>query len=288
MLTLFMCLFGTPALAQDSDAQVYAEPSERQIQLNEQAVRALADGDAIKAVSLLEESNYLGELNVTYLNLGRSYQQLGKCEQAREAFKMVFEAPEVETPPPGFVKSKAQSYLDELEQSCDAEEQASSGEATDDASAPAEDDSDTDAAADADPVDPDEAVIPGEDVEATSPPTSSSNTTGIVLLGAGAALMAGGVATHFVAEGQRAPLRDPETNADGHVDSLSQQEALDAERRADTLEIAAISAGAAGLAVAGLGAVLLLSGGESEGPGQTQWMLTPTRNGWAIGLQQRF
>jgi tetratricopeptide (TPR) repeat protein len=280
-LVIAALVFAAPAAAQDSGEPKYVEPTERQITLNEQAVRALAAGDAVKAVSLLEESNYIAELNVTYLNLGRSYQQLGRCEKARESFEMVFEAPQVETPPPGFVESKARTYLEEVEQSCQ-QEQASKDTDEDGAAAQSGD------AQGDDPrdVEPDEAVIPGEEIDEPPAKSTPNKTTSIILLGSGVALIGGGVAVHFVAQGVRAPLRDPETNADGHVSSLSQQEAMDTESRANNLDVAAISVGAAGLAVAGIGAFMLFGGGESEPT--TSMSAGPVDGGWAFGFQKRF
>jgi hypothetical protein len=278
LVTLSLSLVCATAVAQDGEgnAQTYVEPTDRQVELNEQAVRALADGDAVKAVSLLEESNYLGELNVTYLNLGRSYQQLGKCKKAREAFSMVFEAPEVETPPPGFVESKAQSYLDELEQSCGSEETAQVGE-IEDGSDSVEDD-------------PQGAVIPGEQVEAPEQATeqrTGSNTTALIVIGSGVALIGGGVALHFVAEGVREPLRNPETNIDGNV-TMTQREAMETESRANTLDVAALSVGTAGLVAAGIGTYLLVTGGEGEPQPNTSVHIAPTPHGWAFGLRQSF
>jgi hypothetical protein len=208
LLSLFCLLLASPALAQDG-SDVTRSPSKKQTQLNEDGVRALAEGDHVRAISILEESLYLGEFNIAYLNLGRAYQLAGQCEKAAETLQKVDDALRVEEPSPGFVEAKAEQYLRELEESCAVETVT-----------------DEDSAASAgvtEPVDTD----------------STRQLWGIVATSTGGALMASAVGMHFLwAE----PIRDDARNSTGGdtVRGISQQEYVDAESRANSVDTAAL------------------------------------------------
>ncbi|MGM0558623.1 MAG: tetratricopeptide repeat protein [Myxococcota bacterium] len=133
MLVLLAVVFAaTPAWSQVPDGSAgereTVEPTDEQARLNDQGVRALGEEDYVKAISLLEEARYLGELNITYLNLGRAYQLAGRCEKARESLQKVFAAPKVEKPPAGLIESKAREFLEVLESTCPAESSKSDGQ----------------------------------------------------------------------------------------------------------------------------------------------------------------
>lgn len=94
------------------------EPSAGQKTLNDEGVQALIAKDYERAVALLNESLALGELNITYLNLGRAYQKLGQCVEAKKAYLNAVSAPVVEEPAQRIVDAKADQYLAELEEEC--------------------------------------------------------------------------------------------------------------------------------------------------------------------------
>lgn len=79
--------------------EVELNPSDDQVKLNQSAVEAILAEDYEKAAGLLEASLELGQLNVTWLNLGRAYQKLGRCDEARKAYLSVVTAPAVDEPP---------------------------------------------------------------------------------------------------------------------------------------------------------------------------------------------
>ncbi|MGM0557751.1 MAG: hypothetical protein ACQEVA_15310 [Myxococcota bacterium] len=132
--TLTICLFSicltlgifTPeASAQQGDegnakseAGGSIEPSEGQKTLNDEGVQALIAKEYERAVALLNESLALGELNITYLNLGRAYQKLGQCVEAQKAYLNAVSAPAVKEPAQRIVDAKADQYLEELKQEC--------------------------------------------------------------------------------------------------------------------------------------------------------------------------
>jgi hypothetical protein len=246
LLRLLLVLsFAVPALmpalaeaqADSTDAPPLVEPSEEQRDLNDDAVRALTDGDYARAITLLEEALYLGELNVTFLNLGRAYQLLGRCERARAAFEKSLTAPRAEQPPPGLVEKKTREYMAELDAGC----------------APA-----------AEPPDapgPASQLSPHPDDQprvASSPRTYALATTitaGVLLAGAGT--------LHLVARSQRATVTGADTDSDGYVTGLTERRAHELEARANTLDTVALSAAIAGGAMGLFGGYLWLRDPES-------------------------
>jgi len=90
------------------------EPSDAQLELNALAVQASREGDNEKAIDLFTASLALGDLNVTWLNLGRAYATAGQCEDALEAYDTVPFVPRVPNPPHSQVHDILVGYRDEL------------------------------------------------------------------------------------------------------------------------------------------------------------------------------
>lgn len=271
--------FAQEGAGADEGVEVAAGPSEEQIELNDEAVRAIGDGDYTKAISYLEESLYLGEFNITYLNLGRANQLMGRCEKARAAFDNVFEAPHVEKPPADFVEAKAREYRDELDESC-KQEDAAEGEG-----APAVDQ------ADVRPVQPDrEATEATEaepsaqseqpaDVEDSTSPTKldapggqearvdgGANMLGWVATAGGLALIGAGVGLHVHAESLRDDVSPKRAQFDeqGRVTNIKQSQVYENQSSANTFDTVGLSMGIVGGLGAAAGVYLLLTADEDE------------------------
>ena len=86
--------------------------------LNGKAIKVANAGDYDQAIQLLEEALSQGELNVTYLNLGRIYHKLGDCAKARDAYSSGLKAPAVPNPPQKVVQEALRGFIGELEGSC--------------------------------------------------------------------------------------------------------------------------------------------------------------------------
>lgn len=95
-----------------------ATVSPAQAQLNDEAVEAVASGDLEKAVRLFRASLDVGELNITWLNLGRTLSKLGRCGEAEEAYKKTLEAPRVAEPTPLEVDAIVARYRLEMRETC--------------------------------------------------------------------------------------------------------------------------------------------------------------------------
>ena len=95
-----------------------AEASQAQLELNQQGVEAIIAEDYPRAIRLFEASLDLGDLNITYLNLGRAYQHDGQCEKAEEKYGIALEAPQVSAPSAEEVQQTIMRYRDELRQKC--------------------------------------------------------------------------------------------------------------------------------------------------------------------------
>lgn len=102
-------------------ADGFAEVSPGQRQLNDEAVAAVGDGDLEKAVRLFRASLDVGELNITWLNLGRTLAKLGRCSEAVEAYDKTLVSPQVAQPSPEEVRAIIGRYRVELEGQCDGE-----------------------------------------------------------------------------------------------------------------------------------------------------------------------
>lgn len=100
----------------DANAQPFANPTDAQVKLYEQATAAYSEGKYPKAIELLRSSLALGELNIVYLNLGRALFRDGQCDAADEAYAKALTAPAVEAPSPDAVKAKVEQFRGEFSQ----------------------------------------------------------------------------------------------------------------------------------------------------------------------------
>jgi hypothetical protein len=103
------------ALGQDAE---FVEPTEAQIQLFTEGSEAFKNFEYQRAVTLFKASLTVGELNITWLNLGRAYYKIGLCTEAREAFAKVRKAPKVASPTPLEIQSRLNEYVVELSKAC--------------------------------------------------------------------------------------------------------------------------------------------------------------------------
>jgi hypothetical protein len=93
-------------------------PTAGQAELNELAFEAARNDDHQRAVELLQASLVLGEINVSYLNLGRSLSRLNNCDGARRAYDRVADAPHVQSPSREEVLAVLDKYRSELDAQC--------------------------------------------------------------------------------------------------------------------------------------------------------------------------
>lgn len=227
-----------PAAAQEPSESV--EASAEQMKLNDQAVEAMIEDNYARAVALLEEARLMGEVNVVYLNLGRAYQKLGKCEEARGALDKAAEAPAASQPSPELVAEKIETYRAELDEQCPADTQLAEEDAVD-------------------------------QPETVEPPEASASSTAQAwewaVLGGGAAVALGGVGVHFLAESKRADVIGEEAY-EGDVNvTVTQQEAAALEEEANTLSMVSLGMIVAGGITTGVGTYLVLTGGEEAKSG---------------------
>jgi tetratricopeptide (TPR) repeat protein len=281
-LVALLSLPGLAAAQDGGDEPAEERPSadltEEQLVLNDEGVRSLIEGDYAGAVAMLTRSIKLGPSNVAYLNLGRAYQKLGDCEQAREALETVDEAPVVENPPPSEVNGRAEEFLSELEHECETEEPADEPGDTDEPSA----------ASDSQALDepPESAELPNPNLRPETPPESGggAKTWGILTISTAAVLL-GGSATMFVlAQSERSPYLDT-SDADIITDN-TQVDAEDAEIAANRFETIGWALGGTGAALAGVGVYLLV---KKEAPRRAgRLSLEPSRNGVSISWRTSF
>ena len=114
---LFSLAWPATLFAQDED---YATVTEAQAQLNAEGARLAGEGEHEKAIQLFKSSLELDQLNITYLNLGRSLAKLGRCEEAVAAYDQVPTAPKVKVPTPEELKSILEGYKADLAFQCPA------------------------------------------------------------------------------------------------------------------------------------------------------------------------
>lgn len=240
LVMLLVVLASASALAQD-EPQI----SEKQQSLNDRAVRLIIEEDHAGAVALLEESIALGPINVTYLNLGRAYQALGKCDKARAALQNALDAPKVSDPSPEFVEKRVQSALAELDEQCEDEEAAATAEQTQQA-------------------EPQEAeqTQSAQPAEPVAPPPEPSHTLEWAAIGTGSAMLVASGVFYFLAESKRAEITDTPA---GEVSPLTRAEATEIADSAATYRTTSLGLAVGGAAIAGVGAVLLLTDSPDEG-----------------------
>jgi tetratricopeptide (TPR) repeat protein len=253
----------SPAVAH---AEEFAQYSAEQQKLNEQGVRAIISKDYALAVAVLEESTALGELNITYLNLGRAYQKLGDCKAAREAYAKAKTAPKVEAPAPRVVDKKLDEYTAELTAAC-KEKQTQLADATE----PFETN--------------DNSGQQDATVEPVGPRTEAGPPTWAwVATGSGVALMGAGVGSLLWADSLRNEVHDA-PRRDGYVTETTRQQALDNASQAQTLDAVGIgmSVGGALLTVAGI--YMLVRGDAESDEGLA---VSTTRDGLRVVWTQSF
>jgi hypothetical protein len=95
-----------------------ASVSPGQTQLNDEGFEAVAAGDLDKAARLFRASLDLGELNITWLNLGRTLSKLGRCKEANDAYTKTLTAPQVASPSPVEIDAIVARYRLEMRETC--------------------------------------------------------------------------------------------------------------------------------------------------------------------------
>ncbi len=262
----------SPAVAQQNE-QHFAQYNSEQQKLNEQGVRAIIKKDYALAIALLEESSDIGELNVTYLNLGRAYQKMGDCKMARETFAKVETAPKVANPSPKLIAKKLQEYRDELAKSCTKPEPAAkSAKATTPSPDSTEQAAPEKAAADEkaatkkpEPAEPNPAASaavaqPEQHPDAARrAPAAGPSTLGWVLTSGGALLLGGGVGALLYARSLRSDITDATVDGHGIVTSMNRQTALDKKSTASTLDAVGLGMTIGGAVLAAGGVYLIVT-----------------------------
>lgn len=119
--------WGASAQAQEGEGPIeppvgegFVTPSETQLELYTEGAKAFQEGNFEKARQLFLASLRLGELNVTYLNYGRTLFRLGDCQGAGQAYADALRAPKVSSPTPAQVLEKVGQYQQELVGACPA------------------------------------------------------------------------------------------------------------------------------------------------------------------------
>jgi tetratricopeptide (TPR) repeat protein len=253
-----------------------AEISEAQQTLNDEGVRAMIEGDFAGAVALLERSIRMGENNVTYLNLGRAYQKLGNCEKARESLVMAKTAPAVEDPPESEVTARAEEFLEELDEECGEEPPV---EDVDPVEIEEPDPSDSDGG--------DQDSRLEEPAEPIEQPPKRTNTLGIATLAPGVALIGTGITLHFVAQGQRNQITDPEQTNEQGIVSPTQAEAYALRDSANTYDTIGLGMVIGGGVLSALGTYFLLRGSGAEAD-VAALTVGATANGPSVMFRGRF
>ncbi len=92
--------------------------SNEQILLNNQAVIATKEQNYQKAEQLFNAMLQIGEFNIIWMNLGRTYTSQNKCIEAAEAFQRVATAPPIAEVPVEVINEKTATYIQELNNQC--------------------------------------------------------------------------------------------------------------------------------------------------------------------------
>lgn len=263
-------------------------PTAEQRKLNDEAVRAIGAKDYTRAISYLEESLYLGELNITYLNLGRAYQLLGRCAKARAAFAKVSEAPKVEKPPAAFVESKARQYQAELDESCTEEDVApevEKAEASDGANEAVKTSEQAVA-----PEQPDEPEQTSEMARPKAVDAGGSDAIGWSATIGGLVMAGGGVGMHVWAESVRDEVSPDQARFDreGRVMNIAQTEVYDSQSRANTLDTIGLSMGIVGGLSTAAGIYLLWSDDADDDDDARSVTIAPHTGGAGFVVNGRF
>lgn len=123
--TLTAMLAAAPAYAQDTtpDEEVaetqIVEPSPAQLEMNQKAIEAVQKKNFDAAITFFKASLELAPLNITYLNMGRTYQRMGECVQAKEIYRKARVTNlKVADPAPADVDKVLNEYEAELHRTC--------------------------------------------------------------------------------------------------------------------------------------------------------------------------
>lgn len=92
--------------------------SNEQIMLNNQAVVATKEQNYEKAEQLFNAMLQIGEFNIIWMNLGRTYTSQNKCIEAADAFSRVATAPPIADFPPEVINEKTEGYIKDLNDQC--------------------------------------------------------------------------------------------------------------------------------------------------------------------------
>ena len=92
--------------------------SNEQIMLNNQAVVATREENFVKAEQLFNAMLQIGEFNIIWMNLGRTYTSQNKCLEAADAFARVATAPPIADFPPEVINEKTEGYIRDLNDQC--------------------------------------------------------------------------------------------------------------------------------------------------------------------------
>lgn len=164
------------------------EPTAAQLELNNQGVRAISARKFGEAVKLFQASLALGELNITYINMGRAYQYMNQCAEAEDAYANALQAPKVAEPTPAQIAAAVARYRDELDTKC-VQASADDGAEPDKAAQP-------DAQADVPPAEREVAPPPSVD----KPEQKARDNSGVYwMVGGGASVVTGAALDIFPA-----------------------------------------------------------------------------------------
>ncbi len=111
ILWVALTLWTTTAIAQDTN---FVDPGKEQMDLYQAGAKAFKEQKWTKAIERFEASLAIGELNITYLNLGRTFFKSGQCHKAKAAYDKVATAPQIREPSPIQVLEKLDEYREEL------------------------------------------------------------------------------------------------------------------------------------------------------------------------------
>lgn len=104
------------AFAQDK----VRELSDTQFEMNDKAVEAVQNKDYAKAIKLYQASIALGEVNITYLNMARTYHRMGECSKAKRLYRKTREVRyKISSPTPAEINEALNTYESELYKDCE-------------------------------------------------------------------------------------------------------------------------------------------------------------------------
>lgn len=113
----FICLLGGDLGAQESSE--IREPTEAQVEMNARAIEAVNQKDYAKAIKLFQASIALGELNITYLNMARTYHKMGECSVAKRVYRRTRDVRyKVTSPTPEEINEALNTYESQLYKDC--------------------------------------------------------------------------------------------------------------------------------------------------------------------------